>query len=152
MLRRRTVLELCDPDPFTVATWILMSLTTRCCSCCPEASCSDTSVVAIPILPLWIRANLESLGVRVEMKWNPSLYGRSSSWFRCQGYCLNSYAVELRPAVRHLTACRRKGECFRFAARIPGRWLAENQSTRKINAKGESINSRLLFLSLARGT
>src|SRR5262244_1106633 len=95
MLRRRTVLELCDPDPFTVATWILMSLTTRCCSCCPEASCSDTSVVAIPILPLWIRANLESLGVRVEMKWNPSLYGRSSSWFRCQGYCLNSYAVEL---------------------------------------------------------
>jgi hypothetical protein len=28
MVRRRTVFALCDPDPFTVATWMLMSFTT----------------------------------------------------------------------------------------------------------------------------
>src|SRR5262245_10869191 len=55
MLRRRTVLELCEPDPFTVATWMLMLLTTRLGSARPEASRSATSVVAItiPFLLKW---------------------------------------------------------------------------------------------------
>src|SRR5581483_1082847 len=75
MLRRRTVLELCDPEPFTVATWILMSFTTRFCSIRPEASWSATSVVAIAILSYGVGRNSPPvilIGVEVEH----SLYGR----------------------------------------------------------------------------
>src|SRR5262252_4500153 len=46
--RRRTVFELCDPEPFTVATWMLMSLTMRCLPMPPLDSRGTTSVVAIP--------------------------------------------------------------------------------------------------------
>src|SRR5215470_6946396 len=49
MLRSRTVLELCEPDPFTVATWMLMSLTTRFCPGWPDDCRGTTSVVAIPV-------------------------------------------------------------------------------------------------------
>src|SRR5713226_5382810 len=48
MLRNKTVLELCDPEPLTVATWILMSLITRFCSGGRLSAWRDTSVVAIP--------------------------------------------------------------------------------------------------------
>ena len=48
MLRIKTVFELCDPDPFTVATCMLMSLTTRFCPSPPDDSRGITSVVAIP--------------------------------------------------------------------------------------------------------
>jgi len=37
ILRNSTVLELCEPEPLTVATWILMSLTTRFGPTCPTA-------------------------------------------------------------------------------------------------------------------
>src|SRR5579864_4833385 len=47
MLRRSTVLELCEPLPLTVATWMLMSLTTGTLPARPAVSCSPTSVVAI---------------------------------------------------------------------------------------------------------
>src|SRR5450631_540540 len=47
MVRSRTVLALCDPEPFTVATWMLKSLTTgsRTASC--SLPCTANSVVAI---------------------------------------------------------------------------------------------------------
>src|SRR5690349_16150085 len=48
MLRSRTVFELWEPEPFTVATWMLMSLTTGFCARRPpRASRSATSVVAM---------------------------------------------------------------------------------------------------------
>lgn len=67
MLRNNTVLELCDPEPFTVATWILMSLTTRFCPSWPDDPRGATSVVAIT-LPFWSetllsRANSVARGV-----------------------------------------------------------------------------------------
>src|ERR1035437_11095673 len=47
MARSKTVLALCDPEPFTVATWMLKSLTTgpRTAPCL--APCKANSVVAI---------------------------------------------------------------------------------------------------------
>src|ERR1700675_335325 len=48
MLRNKTVFELCDPEPLTVATWILMSLMMRFCSGGRLSAWRDTSVVAIP--------------------------------------------------------------------------------------------------------
>src|SRR5215467_8377569 len=48
MLRSRTVLELCEPEPLTVATWMLMSLAMRRCPSWPDDSWGTTSVVAIP--------------------------------------------------------------------------------------------------------
>ena len=52
MLRNRTVLELCEPEPLTVATWMLMSLTIGLRSAdVRRAACSAISVVAIPIPP-----------------------------------------------------------------------------------------------------
>ena len=45
-----------QPDPLTVATWMLKSLTIALRSRPPRASCSVTSVVAIPVLPLAQRA------------------------------------------------------------------------------------------------
>src|SRR5262249_35817027 len=47
-LRKSTVLELCEPLPLTVATWMLMLLTTCFGSTRSEAGWSATSVVAIP--------------------------------------------------------------------------------------------------------
>jgi hypothetical protein len=47
MLRSRTVLELWEPLPFTVATWMLMLLTTGAIEARPAGSWSPTSVVAI---------------------------------------------------------------------------------------------------------
>src|SRR5262249_33268434 len=52
MLRRRTVLELCEPEPLTVATWILMLLTIRW-SVRPASWRNATSVVAIRDPSLW---------------------------------------------------------------------------------------------------
>ena len=77
MLRNKTVLELCDPEPFTVATWILMSLTTRFCPTWPDDPRGATSVVAIT-LPFWSetllsRANSIANGV-FERSENPSVY------------------------------------------------------------------------------
>src|SRR5438046_7209001 len=53
MLRSNTLLELCEPLPFAVATWMLMSLTTGTCPARPADSRNPTSVVAIywKILP-----------------------------------------------------------------------------------------------------
>src|ERR1700680_2341431 len=48
MLRNRTVFELCEPDPLTVATWMLISLTMRLRPAGPEGSRGAISVVAIP--------------------------------------------------------------------------------------------------------
>src|ERR1039457_5500015 len=47
MARSRTVLALCDPEPFTVATWILKSLTTGLRTAPGSAPCTANSVVAI---------------------------------------------------------------------------------------------------------
>src|SRR5579871_2710896 len=48
MLRSRTVFELCEPEPLTVATCMLMSLTIRFCPVPPVDPRGTTSVVAIP--------------------------------------------------------------------------------------------------------
>ena len=55
MLRSKTVFDLCDPDPFTVATWILMSLVTGLCLRLDDYW-GTTSVVAIPIPSLWSKS------------------------------------------------------------------------------------------------
>src|SRR5664280_853055 len=47
MVRSRTVLALCDPEPFTVATWMLKSLTTGLRTAPWSAPCTANSVVAI---------------------------------------------------------------------------------------------------------
>src|SRR5664279_1200979 len=47
MVRSRTVLALCDPEPFTVATWMLKSLTTGPRTAPRSAPCTANSVVAI---------------------------------------------------------------------------------------------------------
>src|ERR1035438_829016 len=47
MVRSRTVLALCDPEPFTVATWMLKSLTTGPRTAPWSAPCTANSVVAI---------------------------------------------------------------------------------------------------------
>src|ERR1700752_4257140 len=47
MVRSRTVLALCDPDPFTVATWMLKSLTTGSRPALWSAPRTANSVVAI---------------------------------------------------------------------------------------------------------
>src|SRR5664279_2072592 len=47
MVRSRTVLALCDPEPFTVATWMLKSLTTGPRTAPWSAPCTAKSVVAI---------------------------------------------------------------------------------------------------------
>ncbi len=47
MVRSRTVLALCEPDPFTVATWMLKSLTTGSRPAPWSAPCTAKSVVAI---------------------------------------------------------------------------------------------------------
>src|SRR5438874_4234015 len=50
MLRSSTLLEDCEPDPLTVATWILKSLITGCCGVALPAwsfGWGVTSVVAI---------------------------------------------------------------------------------------------------------
>src|ERR1019366_369811 len=47
MVRSRTVLALCDPEPFTVATWMLKSLTTGSRTAPGPAPCTANSVVAI---------------------------------------------------------------------------------------------------------
>src|ERR1017187_1156881 len=47
MARSRTVLALCDPEPFTVATWMLKSLTTGPRTAPWSAPCTANSVVAI---------------------------------------------------------------------------------------------------------
>src|SRR5215470_1836568 len=48
MLRSKTVFELCEPEPLTVATCMLMSLTIRCLPVPPADPRGTTSVVAIP--------------------------------------------------------------------------------------------------------
>src|ERR1019366_1159327 len=47
MVRSRTVLALCDPEPFTVATWMLKSLTTGPRTAPGLAPCTANSDVAI---------------------------------------------------------------------------------------------------------
>ena len=47
MVRSRTVFALCEPDPFTVATWMLKSLTTGSRTAPCSAPCTANSVVAI---------------------------------------------------------------------------------------------------------
>src|SRR5438270_14084959 len=47
MLRSSTLLADCDPDPLTVATWMLKSLTTFFCPVRSPALCTATSDVAI---------------------------------------------------------------------------------------------------------
>src|ERR1039457_4911008 len=54
ILRSKTVFELCDPDPFTVATWMLMSVMTRLCPSSPDDSRGTISVVAIPLPSLFL--------------------------------------------------------------------------------------------------
>jgi hypothetical protein len=56
MLRSSTLFELCEPLPFTVATWMLMSLTTGTRSARLADSRNPTSVVAIneEILPAMV--------------------------------------------------------------------------------------------------
>src|SRR5882757_8291709 len=73
ILRNRTVLELCDPDPLTVATWILMSLTTRFFSGGRLSAWRDTSVVAIP-RPFLV-PGAEFLRSLLLVELNPTLYG-----------------------------------------------------------------------------
>src|SRR5271166_4639192 len=47
MVRSNTVLALCDPEPFTVATCMLKSLTTGSRTASRPAPCTAISVVAI---------------------------------------------------------------------------------------------------------
>src|SRR6266498_5245912 len=49
MLRSSTVFELCEPLPLTVATCMLMLLTTGTVAARPADGCSPTSVVAIKL-------------------------------------------------------------------------------------------------------
>src|SRR5205809_6579224 len=44
MDRSRTMLAVWLPDPLTVATWMLKSLTTRCCLEAERCSCNSRSV------------------------------------------------------------------------------------------------------------
>ncbi len=57
MLRNKTVLELWEPEPLTVATWMLMLLATRFFSSSPATCWRGASVVAIPN-PFLARAGL----------------------------------------------------------------------------------------------
>ena len=72
MERIKTVLELCEPEPLTVATWILMLFTTGFCSGWRLSAWRDTSVVAIPVLPCPWSGFLRP---RLLVEQNHSLYG-----------------------------------------------------------------------------
>src|SRR4051812_25015669 len=62
MVRRRTVFAVCEPEPLTVATWRLKSLTMRRCSSRLASSCAPMSVVAISKAPLEIVTQPKILG------------------------------------------------------------------------------------------
>src|SRR6266700_2045959 len=51
MLRSSTVFADCDPEPFTVATWMLKSFTLRrSAGICAARSCTPKSIVAMIVL------------------------------------------------------------------------------------------------------
>src|SRR5271155_5362829 len=64
MLRKSTLLADCDPDPLTVATWMLKSFTTLWATPA-AAACGTTSVDAMKIWILYVSCRRE-----VEHGWN----------------------------------------------------------------------------------
>src|SRR5579864_6179901 len=98
MLRSSTVFELCEPEPFTVATWMLMSLTMRLCPMLPDPR-GTTSVVAIP---------------------TPSFDQRASSCrprlMSCRGEFTSLYAARLCQIAR----LKPGGTCFHTRERATG--------------------------------
>src|ERR1700686_5037013 len=125
MLRNRTVLELCDPEPFTVATWILMSFTTRFCPSWPDDPRGTTSVVAITP-PFWSGPNLMSAGqtpspgARLERSENLSVYPLLYAPKSGGGYqSINSKKPERWPFFRWCECGVRAGAQVGFAWRHP---------------------------------
>src|SRR5690242_4466191 len=74
MVRSRTVLAVCDPEPFTVATCTLKSLTMRLCSGRCSVSRGAISMVAIRHV-----ASLECRRCFAQARWGDSTLDYTSS-------------------------------------------------------------------------
>src|ERR1019366_7712144 len=121
MVRNRTVLALCDPEPFTVATWMLKSLTTGPRTAPGPAPCTANSVVAINTpYQRWINAVGKHSIIRQRAsggKWDSVAVPPAIS-VRC-GRSTRLAKIQSRPAERNKKAHSFNGGYVAKRNRIP---------------------------------
>src|ERR1039458_1589465 len=144
MVRSRTVLALCDPEPFTVATWMLKSLTTGSRTAPGPAPCTANSVVAINTpYQRWMTAVGKTFHYKAARKRRESKPRHSHPFGRENHHIV--YAVALSGAVNRMPSISNPISLSGHARHTPvSRCNFAGPATRKLpKPSGAKTGSRL---------